>query len=295
MNIIIQLSLKILKDLVINFLIELNKHDKLHINWNWARFEWMYYHPEFDKKNINKIGLWFESNKVVGLAVYDMYYGEGAILVLPSFEFLYQEILDYSYNNLSDENGFSFAVNDKDYNLLDLIYNNSLNKIDNKETLMAIKLNYNFEYNLNDEFKIEEFDFLDDPVNIQWLFFQGFDHGDNKDEFLKEVVDIKANRDHFNKKLSLVVKKNDEMIAYVSAWYIDGLDYAYLEPLCVIPKYRKMGLAKSLLYELFNRLKSMGASKLYVISDMEFYKKIGFVIEENYTFYNKVITYPSVL
>lgn len=274
-------------NLVINFLIELNKHDKLHINWNWARFEWMYYHPEFDKKNINKIGLWFESNKVVGLAVYDMYYGEGAILVLPSFEFLYQEILDYSYNNLSDENGFSFAVNDKDYNLLDLIYNNSLNKIDNKETLMAIKLNYNFEYNLNDEFKIEEFDFLDDPVNIQWLFFQGFDHGDNKDEFLKEVVDIKANRDHFNKKLSLVVKKNDEMIAYVSAWYIEGLDYAYLEPLCVIPKYRKMGLAKSLLYELFNRLKSMGASKLYVISDMEFYKKIGFVIEENYTFYNK--------
>lgn len=274
-------------NLVINFLIELNKHDKLHINWNWARFEWMYYHPEFDKKNINKIGLWFESNKVVGLAVYDMYYGEGAILVLPSFEFLYQEILDYSYNNLSDENGFSFAVNDKDYNLLDLIYNNSLNKIDNKETLMAIKLNYNFEYNLNNEFKIEEFDFLDDPVNIQWLFFQGFDHGDNKDEFLKEVVDIKANRDHFNKKLSLVVKKNDEMIAYVSAWYIEGLDYAYLEPLCVIPKYRKMGLAKSLLYELFNRLKSMGASKLYVISDMEFYKKIGFVIEENYTFYNK--------
>lgn len=274
-------------NLVINFLIELNKHDKLHINWNWARFEWMYYHPEFDKKNINKIGLWFESNKVVGLAVYDMYYGEGAILVLPSFEFLYQEILDYSYNNLSDENGFYFAVNDKDYNLLDLIYNNSLNKIDNKETLMAIKLNYNFEYNLNNEFKIEEFDFLDDPVNIQWLFFQGFDHGDNKDEFLKEVVDIKANRDHFNKKLSLVVKKNDEMIAYVSAWYIEGLDYAYLEPLCVIPKYRKMGLAKSLLYELFNRLKSMGASKLYVISDMEFYKKIGFVIEENYTFYNK--------
>lgn len=274
-------------NLVINFLIELNKHDKLHINWNWARFEWMYYHPEFNKKNINKIGLWFESNKVVGLTVYDMYYGEGAILVLPSFEFLYQEILDYSYNNLSDENGFSFAVNDKDYNLLDLIYNNSLNKIDNKETLMAIKLNYNFEYNLNNEFKIEEFDFLDDPVNIQWLFFQGFDHGDNKDEFLKEVVDIKANRDHFNKKLSLVVKKNDEMIAYVSAWYIEGLDYAYLEPLCVIPKYRKMGLAKSLLYELFDRLKSMGASKLYVISDMEFYKKIGFVIEEKYTFYNK--------
>lgn len=274
-------------NLVIDFLIELNMNDKTHINWNWARFEWMYYHPEFDECSLDKIGLWFCDGKVVGASIYDMFFGEGAILVLPGFEFLYQEILDYSYNNLSDENGFSFAVNDKDYNLLDLIYNNSLNKIDNKETLMSLELKHNFEYKLNDDFKIGEFDLLDDPVNIQWLFYQGFDHGDNKDEFLKEVVDIKANRDHFNKKLSLVVKKNDEMIAYVSAWYIDGLDYAYLEPLCVIPKYRNMGLAKALLYEIFNRLKTMGAKKIYVISDMKFYKKIGFVIEENYTFYNK--------
>lgn len=27
---------------VCDFLIELNRADRSHINWNWARFEWMY-------------------------------------------------------------------------------------------------------------------------------------------------------------------------------------------------------------------------------------------------------------
>ena len=33
---------------VCDFLIELNACDTSHINWNWARFEWMYEHPEFN-------------------------------------------------------------------------------------------------------------------------------------------------------------------------------------------------------------------------------------------------------
>ena len=28
-------------DAVCGFLIELNQKDRTHINWNWARFEWM--------------------------------------------------------------------------------------------------------------------------------------------------------------------------------------------------------------------------------------------------------------
>ncbi|MBQ6036454.1 MAG: hypothetical protein IJL43_04000, partial [Lachnospiraceae bacterium] len=34
---------------VCGFLIELNQKDRTHINWNWARFEWMMEHPEFDR------------------------------------------------------------------------------------------------------------------------------------------------------------------------------------------------------------------------------------------------------
>ena len=43
---------------VCDFLIELNRKDRTHINWNWARFEWMMEHPEFDKSLRSSIGLW---------------------------------------------------------------------------------------------------------------------------------------------------------------------------------------------------------------------------------------------
>ena len=33
---------------VCDFLIELNRKDRTHINWNWARFEWMMEHPEYE-------------------------------------------------------------------------------------------------------------------------------------------------------------------------------------------------------------------------------------------------------
>ncbi len=55
---------------VCDFLIELNARDTSHINWNWARFEWMYEHPEFNKDLIESIGLWIDDGNVVGAAIY---------------------------------------------------------------------------------------------------------------------------------------------------------------------------------------------------------------------------------
>ena len=51
---------------VCDFLIELNRMDRTHINWNWARFEWMMEHPEFDKNARSSIGLWWSDGKYTG-------------------------------------------------------------------------------------------------------------------------------------------------------------------------------------------------------------------------------------
>ena len=57
---------------VCHFLIELCSCDRTHINWNWARFEWMAEHPEFDQNHISSIGLWIDDGKVIGAAIYDI-------------------------------------------------------------------------------------------------------------------------------------------------------------------------------------------------------------------------------
>ena len=52
---------------VCDFLIELNRKDRTHINWNWARFEWMMEHPEFDKSASSSIGLWWSEGITAGV------------------------------------------------------------------------------------------------------------------------------------------------------------------------------------------------------------------------------------
>ncbi len=50
---------------VCDFLIGLNQVEEKHINWNWARWEWMYFHPYFDRSHIGNIGLWMAGESVL--------------------------------------------------------------------------------------------------------------------------------------------------------------------------------------------------------------------------------------
>jgi len=101
-------------DKVCDFLIELSQYERTHINWNWARWEWMFFHPDFNRDLKNKIGLWYLDEELVGLATYDHYYGEAFFATKQGFEDLEKDILEYAIATFSNENGLGIAVNDKD-------------------------------------------------------------------------------------------------------------------------------------------------------------------------------------
>jgi hypothetical protein len=108
-------------DKVIDFLNRLNEIDMTQINWNWARFQWMMGHPDTNYSLLDTIGLWLDGDKVVGAAIYDMYFGEAFIAALPGYRHLLPDIADYAYENLKDENGIGIAVNEKDEELQEIL------------------------------------------------------------------------------------------------------------------------------------------------------------------------------
>ena len=277
-------------DKVIQFLIELSEENRYHINWNWARFEWMIGHPYTNIEEINKIGLWYMDDRIVGAAIYDMYFGEAAILTLKKYEYLYPEIINYAYDNLKDENGLGIAIYDKDNSLINVAKNNGFNIFEQQENIMDIMLDKDYKYILPNGIRIEAFDPSTNIDEFLYLMWQGFNHGSNYDEFLNsDDAKLKGRpRTHFNKNLSLVAKnEKNEMVAYISLWYMEDTNYAYLEPVCTIPAYRGLGIAKALIYEGLNRVKKLGAEIVYVESDMNFYEKIGFKHKFHYDFYWK--------
>lgn len=273
---------------VLSFLVALNENDASHINWNWARFEWMIGHPYTDIGHLDSMGLWFADGKVAGAVLYDMYVGEAFCAALPEYQSLYPEILDYAFANLKDENGLGIAIGEDNQAEIEVAVAKGFSPVEQTETVMAVALDRDFPVALSQDVEISDIDPSQNERDLAWMFWQGFDHGDDYEQFLKEETKPARPRPHFNPYLNVVAVANaGEKIGYACLWYDKRTDYAYVEPLCVIPSYRGKGIAKALLHELFNRAKIMGAKKAYVISDSPFYAKLGFRLEKRFSFYWK--------
>lgn len=270
---------------VCHFLIELNRENREHINWNWGRFEWMMEHPEFDKSLMNCIGIWMEGGKVVGVAIYDMYFGEAFVGALPAYSALYPEILDYAYRELKDENGLGIAICDTCSDEISAAKSAGFTLAEQTETVMRLDLDKVLPAVLPDGLHYSQLDPVKEPYAFQWLLWQGFDHGTDRAEFEKQEQIIPQARPHLDPYLSVAVENaNGEKVAYCCLWYSDKTDYAYVEPVCTVPDCRGKGIAKAVINEALNRAKSLGAKKAYVLSDMPFYEKLGFKKNKHFTF-----------
>lgn len=273
---------------VCDFLIALNKDSKQHINWNWARFEWMYEHPEFDKDSKEMIGFWLDGEKVVGAAIYDMYFGEAFCGVLPEYQELYAQVLDYAYRVLKDDSGLAVAICQDSLQEAEIACRQGFQLWDQTEMILEISVKEPFPVRLPDGYRFENLDPAERAYDFLWILWQGFDHGEDRAEFEKTEKIVPQCRKHLQKQLSiLVADASSQPAGYCCLWYDPRTDYAYVEPVCVAPAHRGKGIARAMLCEALNRAGNCGAQRAFVISDMDFYKRLGFREQSRHLFYRK--------
>lgn len=277
-----------------DFLVALNEPDRGHINWNWARLEWMIEHPEFDRGASDAIGLWLDGERVVGAAVYDMYFGEACCAALPPYEELYPAILAYAQRELRDETGLAIAIGEGDLREIGAAREAGFLPTEQTETVMRRALSGDLASALPEGFRLAELDHgnTEEVEALQWLFWKGFDHGDDRAAFEADLERTRRLglqvRPHFDRTLSLAALAPDgEAAAYCCLWHRPDTDYAYVEPVCTVPAHRGKGLAKALIFEAMVRAAARGAKEAFVISDMDFYEKLGFEKHSVYRFWRK--------
>ncbi|WP_130807099.1 GNAT family N-acetyltransferase [Senegalia massiliensis] len=276
-------------DKVYDFLVELSKYDRKHINWNWARLEWMFFHPDFNRDLIDKIGLWFCNDKLVGIATYDHYFGEAFFATKLGFEELEKDILEYSLATFSDKNGLGIAVNDADTSTIDLLVSYEFIKKSQTENILELTLeNVNFDYITPKDIALKNLDIKKDLYKHHNVLWKGFNHEGHLpvDEATINRQKIMLSASNLNPFLHIVAENTaGEYVAYCGLWYNQKTDYAYVEPVCTIPEYRHKEVGKMVVLEALKRSFSLGARKAYVISDSYFYKSLGFLKHSHYTFY----------
>lgn len=244
-------------------------------------------HPEFDRSASGSIGLWTDNGRIIGAAIYDMYFGEAFCAVLPGYESLYPSVLDYAYRTMKDDSGLATAICDESLDEIGTAERSGFERTAQNETVMCIELGDDLPVQLPEGLRFAELDPAKEPYDFQWLLWQGFDHGTDRDEFEREDKIVPQIRGHLNPYLSVTAVDGGEKVGYCCLWYSEQTDYAYAEPVCVIPRYRGRGVAGAVIREALNRARRLGAKRAYVISDMDFYAKLGFKICKRFTFYRK--------
>jgi predicted N-acetyltransferase YhbS len=108
-------------------------------------------------------------------------------------------------------------------------------------------------------------------------FGVGFNHPDPRDwpsrlsyEGLQQAPDYRSDLDIY------VVAPDGEYASFCIAWWDATNKIASLEPVGTAPEHRRKGLARAAVMEAISRVADLGAERVFVGSDQEFYLASGF-------------------
>lgn len=247
---------------------------KYNEHFHWGRFEWMHAHSYLDEDKLTTIVIFKdENNAIVGLTTYDTCYDDRVYLIHTSSDKL---LLESMVDTVIKAEGSRavLKVNAKDIALCRLLQEKGFEKKNRCACVLSLDLSNSLEYDVPDAYIISPQGFAADPWQYQLVIHKGFDNEGIPekwdDELLKRIPNV-------NEDLKTFAIANNEYCAHCGLWYSAG-DTAYVEPVATVPEHRRQGLAKAVVYEACARAKALGAKRAVVVSEQEFYFRIGFTL-----------------
>src|SRR6056297_975673 len=257
-------------------------------NWFPSRWEYMHFHPYFDRKNAEKIRIWETDGDVVAIVHYEMQLGEAYFEFRPGYEFLKEELFHYALDNLfkvtsdNDKKLIAFInESEEDQGLTDLAVTHMFERVEDYPQCMSVfdVSENSLDYRLPDGFTVCSLDEENDLKKVSRVLWRGFNH-EGEPDIETELEDRKLMQSapNYDKRLNIIIKAPDgNYVSYAGIWYEPSQNIAYVEPVATDPDYRRMGLGKAAVLESIKAVhKLYGAKKAYVGTAMDFYLVFGF-------------------
>ena len=258
---------------IYQFLLEAEKLE-YNEHFHWGRFEWMHAHSYLDEDKLTSIAMFKDENgTIVGLTTYDTGYDDRVYLIHTSSD---KMLLEYMVDTILEAEGDGAVIkaNSNDTVLCQILQEKGFEKKHRCACILSLDLSNPLEYSIPDVYTMSPQGCVADPWQYQLVIHKGFGNEGIPerwdDEFLKRIP-------HVNEDLKTFAIANNEYCAHCGLWYSTG-NTAYVEPVATVPEHRKQGLAKAVVYEACTRANAFGAKRAIVISDQEFYFRIGFIL-----------------
>lgn len=253
------------------FLLDAEK-EAFNEHFPWGRFEWMHIHTMLDEEKLTKIAMFRAGDgKIVGLLTHDTFYDDRVYLLHTSSD---KALLDQMIDAVLEREGddATIKVNAKDTVLSEVLRERQFARKHRDATILELDLSKALEYALPEGYRVNPKEFTMDAWQYQLVIHKGFDN-----EGIPEAWDEEALARGTQPQIKTFAIAGDEYCAHCGLWYSEG-ETAYVEPVATVPEHRKKGLAKAAVYEACARAKAQGAKRATVISDQDFYYRIGFTL-----------------
>ena len=90
---------------------------------------------------------------------------------------------------------------------------------------MELSLDRDYSSDIPEGLQLREMDQIADRDALEWLFRQGFDHGDDREAFERSLDRVPYVRKHFNRALSLsAVDPSGKQVSHCSLWVFGRTD-----------------------------------------------------------------------
>lgn len=236
--------------------------------------------------------LWLDGDKVVGFVFNESPVTDVYFKIRPGYEFLAKEMVDYAIEYMPNfDNKQQFMLFNGQEIFMEEAKKRGFRQIYDYEDRQ-----FDFENKL--DFVLPEgFHFVNpsdvEPVKLARCCWYGFDHGDKGPFENWEARDdssdwtpqksykgilgaVMSQSPHSTCQYDVIISDVEgEYACYSGMWWVPENKLAYMEPLCTIPKYRKMGLASAALSRHYKTMKPFGATHM-TGGGNPFYEKIGY-------------------
>jgi len=261
-----------------------------HVNWLQPRWEYMHYTGGITSIDLTAIGIWESHHEIVGVIHPEDHMGTVYVEVDPDYVSLRRDMLTYAQDHLHEVTGdgtkrLRVYINDRDVEFQAVVTEMGYRRTEGPEPMShfpipdcfpAISLPEGFRlHSLAEDYGLKQlatatwrgFNHLDDPPvdNVEW----------------RERMEAAPG---FRRDLHMMVKAPDGNVAsYCGMWYESVNRVAYVEPVCTVPQYRRLGLGTAAVHEAVRRCSGEGATVAYVGSALPFYRAVGFTLAYNRT------------
>ena len=267
-------------------------------------FEYALASSWLDKNYLFMDRLWLDGERIVAFAFYEQPCTDVFVNLRPGYEGLADEIVEYGEACMPHFDGEkAFVLFPGQKALIEAVQARGY-AIGHEET------DYYFDFAAGklDRPLPEGFRFIDppscDPEKLARCFWKGFGHAERapfenwtdrvrgeewgvQRSYYGVLGESVAPPPHSTYDYNVIIADAaGEYACFSGMWWVPENRLAYMEPLCTIPEYRRMGLAEAALSAHVRRLRPLGA-RLMTGGGSPFYRKIGFEVEQRWLHWEK--------